>query len=430
MPERPRSLPIRGSIFIKLVAIMLAMACCLLLMVLGFFRFVVDPGVGAAIGRVLEAYAEAVAAQSPDLESASVIARRVGMSISYEGPKGTWTTEADSSPVLEHSPGHTSAAAAPSWTHTRRVVRAPDGGCYSFSWEFGRSIKAAHDKLIGLLLLIMVGVVFTAHQVLRRALRPVRLLYAGVARVSEGDFDVEVPSQSRDELGALTDAFNQMARRVKEMISLRDQLLLDVSHELRSPLTRMKVALALVPDGEKRSRMVTDVAEMEAMITGILELERLRDGRGIRTEQRDLLPIILEVAAPFRDAHPGVAITCPATEVPLNVDVERIRTLLRNVLDNAFKYSLADSRPVEIAVLPSKDGVVIRVSDDGPGISEADLHNVFEPFFRADRSRSKKTGGYGLGLSICKRVMEAHGGQIAAENNPGRGTAIIFTFRR
>jgi len=192
----------------------------------------------------------------------------------------------------------------------------------------------------------------------------------------------------------------------------------------------MKVALALLPEGEKRSRMEADVSEMEAMITGILELERLREGRGIRAERRDLLAIVRDAAASFQAQHPGVVLTLPTSEVLLELDAERMRTLLRNVLDNAAKYSHPDSRPVEIAVLVAPDSVVVRVSDDGPGIADADLHSVFEPFFRSDRSRSKKTGGYGLGLSICKRIMEAHGGQIAAENRAGRGTSIVLTFPR
>jgi signal transduction histidine kinase len=430
MHDRPAVFPVHVSIFLKLVAIMVTMAFCLLLLVVGFFRFIVNPGVGEAMDWALDVYAESVAAKSPDLAAAQVAAQRVGMSIAYEGPRGSWTTDSGQRAAGSGDPDRLSVAVAPGWSRARRVVRAPAGGSYSFSWEFGRSIKAAHDKLVGLLLFVMVGVILAAHLVLRRALRPVRLLYAGVARLGEGQLDVEVPRQSRDELGALTDAFNRMARRVKAMIAMRDQLLLDVSHELRSPLTRMKIALALLPEGEKRRRMEADVGEMEAMITGILELERLRDGRGIRTERRDLLAIVREVAAPFQAQHPGVVLTLPAGEVLLDLDAERICTLLRNVLDNAAKYSLADSRPVEVAVLLEAEDVVVRVSDDGLGIPESDTQDVFEPFFRADRSRSKKTGGYGLGLSICKRIMEAHGGQIAAEHGSGRGTTIVLTFRR
>jgi signal transduction histidine kinase len=115
-------------------------------------------------------------------------------------------------------------------------------------------------------------------------------------------------------------------------------------------------------------------------------------------------------------------------EVWLDFDGGRIRTVLRNLLENAIKYSLPDSGPVEISVSQDPETVTVRVTDDGPGIPEADLANLFEPFFRVDRSRSKKSGGYGLGLSICKRILEAHGSAITAGNNPGRGATFTLTF--
>ena len=134
--------------------------------------------------------------------------------------------------------------------------------------------------------------------------------------------------------------------------------------------------------------MGTDLNEMEAMITELLELERLRDGRGIRCQRQDLVPILRDAA----------------------------------------KYSLPNSHPVQIFAEQNGEWVVVRISDNGPGIPDSDISNLFEPFFRVDRSRSKKTGGYGLGLSICKRVMEAHGGRIVVRNNAVRGASFILTL--
>jgi signal transduction histidine kinase len=118
----------------------------------------------------------------------------------------------------------------------------------------------------------------------------------------------------------------------------------------------------------------------------------------------------------------------PGAEVLLDIDREKIRIVLRNLLENARKFSLNDSRPVEITVRDDAGAVIVSVCDDGPGIPEADLPNLFEPFYRVDRSRSRKTGGYGLGLSICKRIMEAHGGSIAVANNSERGASFVLTF--
>ena len=430
MSDHARARRPRGSIFVKLVAIMLVMAFSLLLMVASFFRFVVSPNLGASVDRMFVEYTRAVALTSPDLAAARRLAPGLDMRIRYEGPAGSWATDEGLPSIDETRRRLRRSGARASLGSSRSLVQAADGGTYLFSWEMGRRMDVVHDQLLALLLLLMVGVVFTAHVVLRRALRPLRWLHEGVARLSEGDLDVVLEKPTRDELGALTEAFNQMVGRVRQMVRARDQLLLDVSHELRSPLTRMKVALALLPDGEKKERMAADVSEMEAMIGELLELERLREGRGLTIEPHDLAPVLREVAQGFRDVRPGVRIVSLPAELRLAFDADRIRSVLRNLFENATKYSLPDSRPVEVSAGRDGDALVVRVSDDGPGIPEGDLANLFEPFFRVDRSRSKRTGGYGLGLSICKRVMEAHGGAISASNNAGRGASFTLRFRQ
>ncbi len=371
IPESPvtpagRRTPARRSVFAKLLAIMAAMAVCLLLLVTAFFWL--------ALGPTLDTLHR------------------------MTGPAGAG-----------HAVPHESAAAA-----SGAVTSAP--------------LLDSHVTLLLVLLVLLAAVIVVAHVVLKRLLRPLRDLGDGAARLGAGQLDVLVPTRTRDEFGALTATFNEMAGRVKEMIGARDQLLLDVSHELRSPVTRMRVALELLPDGDQRTRLAADVAEIERMIGELLEFERLRDPRGIRTTRQDLLPLLQDVAAAFRDRPPGVRVTAGVDEIPVEIDPERVRTVIRNVLDNALKYSTPASHPVEISASAGADGVVVRVSDDGVGIPPEDVERVFQPFFRVDRSRSRHTGGYGLGLSICRRVMEAHRGTIAVERHAGRGTVVVLTL--
>jgi len=122
-------------------------------------------------------------------------------------------------------------------------------------------MQGVHVAFLVLLLLVMTGIVRTAHAVLKRQLRPLRDLSDGVTRLGAGELDVVLPNQTRDEFGRLTDGFNRMINQVRDMVAARDQLMLDVSHELRSPLTRMKVALELLPDSERRAGMAADVAK-------------------------------------------------------------------------------------------------------------------------------------------------------------------------
>jgi len=288
----------------------------------------------------------------------------------------------------------------------------------------------AHEGLLVMFLLVVLGVIVSAHLMLRHLLRPLRELNDAVTRLGTGELDVQVQRTTADEFGRLTDAFNEMVRRVREMITARDHLLVGVSHELRSPLTRMKVALELLPNDEQRARLAGDVAEMERMVAELLELERLRAGAGICAERQDLVPIVRETAASFEDRPPGVRVITPPGELVVDVDGAKIRTVLRNLLENAVKYSRPDSRAIEVTVSYDTGAAVVRVTDDGVGVPESDVDRIFEPFFRVDPSRSKSTGGYGLGLSICKRVMEAHGGSIAVERPAGRGTSFVLKFPR
>ena len=417
MTERP---PFYRSIFVRHVAVMAVTGVSLVLTVAFFFLNLIGPYFSTSRHLVSE-YTRLLASTSPDQETARKLAEHLDLKVRYEGPEGTWET-------------------APGLPSVQEVRRARDfhdfylapgakGGTYLVSWEAGQRMRKGHYWMLQWMHLLMIGIVLMAWLLLRRSLQPLRLLHEGVTRLSEGELDVVVPNRTRDEFGVLTEAFNQMVRRIRDMVRARDQLLLDVSHELRSPLTRIKVALELLPEGEKRRRIAGDIGEMEAMITELLELERLRDGHGIRAERQDLMPILHEMAESFEDRPPGVRVVSAPPEVWLEIDGDRIRTVLRNLLENAIKYSLPDSEPVEVSVTQNPETVTVRVTDDGPGIPEADLANLFEPFFRVDRSRSKKSGGYGLGLSICKRILEAHGGGITAGNNPGRGATFTLTFR-
>lgn len=405
----------RTSVFAKLLTIMLVMAAGVLVSVIGFFVVIFNPVADESVEGLNDDWARRVAATSPDLAAARRLTERVAMEIRYEGPKGTWSTDEDM-PSIER-------------VRTRRgphfplggrsfyIVPAPDGGQYLFFWTFRRTMIAAHDLVVGVVLAVIVAVVVTAYFLLRQLLRPLRPLGEGVARLSRGELDVVLPNRTRDEFGVLTDAFNEMVSRVAAMIRARDQLLIDVSHELRSPLTRMRVALEMLPEGTHREHMARDISEMELMIGELLELERLRDGRGLRIERHDLVALLRDLAAPL--------VSAPA-EAHADVDAEKFRTVIRNLLENAAKYAAGAT----VTVALTDTAVVIEVLDDGPGIPESDLPNLFEPFFRVNRSRAKTPTGYGLGLSICKRILEAHGGTISARNREEGGAAFTVTWPR
>jgi signal transduction histidine kinase len=262
MSERAWPVHVRQSVFTKLLAIMLGMAAVLLVLVLAFVLLYLGPVMNASIDGVVHEYVHTVATTAPTYQRAKEIGDRLDVQTRYEGPDGVWATD-DKLPTIAEARRHERGSFSGRHYY---VTAAPNGGTYLFAFRLGERMRTAHVIVPAVVLLLIATVVFAAHGVLKRVLLPVRWLADGVGRLSEGDFDVAVPTRSGDEFGALTDAFNRMVGRVREMIGARERLLRDVSHELRSPLTRLKVALELVADPVMKARMAADVVEMEIMI--------------------------------------------------------------------------------------------------------------------------------------------------------------------
>jgi signal transduction histidine kinase len=250
-------------------------------------------------------------------------------------------------------------------------------------------------------------------------------LNSGVKEISAGNFGYQLPVKRRDELGDLAAAFNQMATRIEGMLKAKEQLMLDVSHELRSPLTRMKVALEFLPDGVAKTNLMTDIDEMERMVATILDTAKRHHAHSqLNWRKMSMEDLLVQVAAEFADRAPGVTLDPGPATAPLYADPARIKTVLRNIIDNAVKYSLPQSNPVAVSLSSTADQVIVCVKDSGTGIDPSELPYIFEPFYRIDKSRSKKTGGFGLGLSLCKSIIEAHKGKIEVDSVKGQGTVV------
>jgi signal transduction histidine kinase len=424
---RRRWLP--ASVFVKVLVTLAVMAVLILVVVATFIRFFYGSQLSAPVSRLAQRHVELLAREigdPPDVSRARAIGARHGFQIRYEGVDARWET-ADDMPSIEEA---RSKLAPGRWrdpsTFQRYYLVPRSNGTLLFRWNFGWA-AAVHDEIVLSVLLLIVVFVLGAHVAIRYHLRPIRTLRNGVARLAEGDFEVQVPVVGADELATLSSAFNAMSRRIGEMVAARDQLLRDVSHELRSPITRMKLALELIPEDERKRSLEADIREMETMVAELLEIERLKDV-GVRLEGGDLVALVRQTVLERQGPGPAFRLSTGVDSAVVAMDSARMGTVLKNILDNAAKYSATDSGPVEVHVDAAGGTVSVRVKDDGPGIPPGEISRVFDPFYRVDRSRSKETGGYGLGLSICKRIVEAHGGTIVLVNNPGRGATAIVTL--
>lgn len=432
MPPRQRF----HSVFVKLFLTMMLLGALLLGISAVFLNYFADTRWRPQFEKHHHNYAVLLIRQlgmPPEREKAVETARVHGVDIRYENGAVAWATAEDMPSVREtikewagESPG--TGVFSAGLYHT--VIVDPEGGAYLFKWDFPGALATSLEHI--LLFLSFVFIVFVgAYLFIRNLLKPLKLLGVGVNRISGGHLDVQVPVRRNDELGFLTEAFNAMALRIREMITARDQLLVDVSHELRSPITRIKLGLEFIPDGQKKQNIRADLGEIETMITEILETERLKDGYGkLHLETADLAALVRDAAAGFDGRAPGIDVAGVAGSLMWEIDTWRVKLVLQNVLENALKYSAADAPPVRLNLKKEGDRAVIEIRDHGEGIPETELPYVFEPFYRVDRSRSRESGGYGLGLSLCKKIMDAHHGAIRLKKNPGDGVTVTLRFPR
>ncbi|MCK4235326.1 HAMP domain-containing histidine kinase [candidate division WOR-3 bacterium] len=371
----------------------------------------------------------------PDTLKALKISQDFSIHIRFEGPNFQWTTDEKCISFKEFD-----RITSSKYKHKRTewdegiyyIAVSQDSGRFLFAFDFKKD-EINKGVLVFLLVILLIFVFSSAYLLIRRILKPIKWLTEGVEQISKSnlDYQLQVEPWRRDELGKLAVSFNDMTKQIREMIRSKEQLLLDVSHELRSPLTRMNVALEFVPDGDTKESIREDLLEMEKMIAEILETERLNSNHGkLNLRKANVLALIKEIVQSLQNRPPGVKLILVAEKVFLEIDTDRIKTVLKNILENSLKYSKPESHPIEISIDDRDKFVVIQIKDYGTGIPKKDLPYIFEPFYRIDKSRSKKTGGYGLGMSLCKKIMHAHGGTIEISSKLNIGTTIFLRFQK
>jgi signal transduction histidine kinase len=426
------------SVFTKILVVILMAVICVNLLVFGISR-AQRRSSSAAFQNILSRYLEYLIQDMgtpPDLAMARKNVHGGLISIQYTGKGVSWATDESMTPARTlrwHAwEDHPEIRSALWRTRFLIEIRHPDG---TYVFALGRHFdqEGERTRFLILLLLIFTTLVLLIYLAIRWILKPVKWLKQGVLEISRGNLAHRVPVKRADEFKDLAEAFNTMTDRIQDMLHTRQRLLLDVSHELRSPLTRMRVAVEFLPEGHAKTSILADILEMEKMIKGVLDTAKRHHTHAQVNPQNVNLPGILSDLLPvYRDWKPGVVLNGKgnAAAVTVSGDPDQIKTVLQNVLNNALKYSRDQSRPVELSIRQDKTYIVVEIQDFGTGIPEEELPRITEPFYRVDKSRSKNTGGYGLGLSICKTVMEAHGGKMEIASELGKGTTVKLFFPR
>jgi signal transduction histidine kinase len=288
----------------------------------------------------------------------------------------------------------------------------------------GASGAPVVSTLAVVLVLLFVGVAAGAYPVVRRLTRRLEALKQGVEQFGAGQLGHRVEDSGRDEVAALAASFNQAADRIEGLLRSHQSLLANASHELRSPLARLKMAFAMLDGaGEaQRERLAheidANIAELDALVEEVLLASRLEAGSSVGDRQSiDLLALGAEKAA-----RAGVAFE-PQTDSARIVGQDRLlRRALRNLLDNARRYGGAE---VQLALRPVAGGYEFVVADRGPGVPPDMRERIFEPFFRLP-GHAEMAGGVGLGLSLVKQIAERHGGSVRCLPREGGGSCFVL----
>lgn len=361
----------------------------------------------------------------PDLSIAKQLANELPFEIRIEGKGIDWT----STPKLGAVAGYDFEPAPHPYnnvylSHHRRdqylLIQKQD---YQYLFAVDNSFRQGSERRHWVLFVALGSTLFLLYFVIRRLFRPIETMATQVKKIGEGDLTQTIEVKGKGELALLSSGIKRMAEQIKVMLESKSGLLLAISHELRSPITRMRVNLELLDESEIQQKLIVDVREMETLVAAILESEKLNSTHApLNLSRCEIFDLIEEVV----QLHPCRSrIKTSMSPIALDVDQLRLKLLIKNLLDNAGHYSSDEQSLIEVHLYHNHETVTIEVRDRGIGIAAENVTRLTEAFYRPDDARQRNTGGYGLGLYLCKLITEAHGGHLVIESEPGTGTRVV-----
>jgi signal transduction histidine kinase len=430
---------VRHSLKKRLVALFVVLALAMSGAFLFGMQKALSLGWRDAARPLLADYVDRVAAEigsPPSVARAQALADRLPVTVRIAGPQVNWQSHPD---LREHHWRRDAWLEDEHIDSPRLLSRTTADG---HQLTFGLNLQSWRERprFIGLATLaVLLALTWAAYAYVRRLLRPLDDIREGARRFGRGEFGQAIEVRRRDELGDLALDVNAMAHGIHQMLEAKRALLLAISHELRSPLTRARLNTELLPEtggiADRRAALLRDLQEMAGLVTDLLESERLGQGHAaLQLEPTDLDSLVREAVQAQADngeASQEVELDLAPGLAALPLDRTRIRLLLRNLLDNALRHSAGAPRPPRVSVqrrpADGAKGICLTVRDFGPGVDEAALPRLAEPFYRPDSSRERATGGVGLGLYLCRLVAQAHGGSLAIRNaQPGLEVSVVL----
>ncbi|CAN5389996.1 N/A [soil metagenome] len=420
---------IRFSIFIKLSLVLIGFVIIVDASLIFFSRYSIDKEFPTFLNKYpvkLNSYILDEISSPPDSMKASQFVNDLMINIRFDLPKFQWTS--DTSMVkfknLKIDDKETIDSDSYIVKHNGRsyIINDIPGGHILISPMIPKEAFNTERLILSLVIFVFL-IAIVLYLALRWIFNPVKTLTQGIEAISDGDFDTKISVRSSDEFRRLAEEINKMTENIKNSIKTKESLLVDVSHEMRSPLTRIKIASEFITEDRVKKDISDDVKEMEIM-TGKL-LDTYRKGNmpfNIRLTSFDIVKFVNNILKKYHNNRLKLHAAFPSKQI--TADRNYMDTIFSNLIENALKYSKDN---IEIKLMHAAEyQVVISIKDHGIGIPNNEMQNIFEPFYRIDKSRRKNISGYGLGLNIVKKIVDSHKGTIEIRSEENVYTEFII----
>lgn len=283
----------------------------------------------------------------------------------------------------------------------------------------------SHARNIGLITVLIVFMLILFY-LIRKSLQPLKTISSGINEIANGHLNSPIQINNSFEFEQLANGINNMSQEIQHMLEAKQQLLLAISHELRSPITRAQVNLALLPEDDIQKALKYDLLEMESLISQILESQRLNQNfAALNKTELKFNALIQSVIETYYSTN---ELELELTTCSIHADETRLMLLIKNLIDNALKYSKSSQQKPLIQLYSEDNFIILKIKDYGIGIAQEELDKITQAFYRIDKARQRTTGGFGLGLYLSHLIVKAHQGTMHFKSELGIGTTVTIKF--
>lgn len=370
-------------------------------------------------------YIQADIGSPPDLEKAKLIASRLPVEVSIISQTTNWNSnnvQTNLSDIKYYRAFNKDNLNYKMGEYNKReylVITQPSQTLVFSIPHPHEHFKIKHIMPIIMILLLLILFYYST----RHIFQPIKTIEEGIKLMGQGNLKHRIEVNRDDELGSLAKNINNMADDINNMLDAKRQLLLAISHEIRTPVTRAKIAAEMLNNEKYKNDIVFDLNEIETLTEEILETERLSSHHRILNKQTVLPETLLNEVISTYFSKDNIKLKVEPT-VTVNLDSSRIKLLMKNLIGNAIQHN-DDTETIPVVHLSEQHNkIIFTVNDFGNGIAEEHIPHLTEPFYRVDPSRRRETGGYGLGLYLCRIIAEAHNGSLQIKSTVNEGTEI------